>query len=50
MAYPDFTAWLAAVVRAYEHVSTTAGALTDEAVLDFEPEHPEGFPQNFAAE
>ncbi|MGI4870255.1 MAG: SMI1/KNR4 family protein [Janthinobacterium lividum] len=44
--YPNLTAWLAAVVSAYEE---TDGPLTEEQVADLELDDSAGFPQEFEA-
>ncbi|WP_139921774.1 SMI1/KNR4 family protein [Hymenobacter sp. DG01] len=47
--FPDLTAWLAAVVQAYEQAGAESMLLTDEQLEELEPEHPKGFPQEFEA-
>ena len=49
--FPNLTAWLAAVVQAYEAAlaETTETELTDEQVLDLELDSPAGFPVKFRA-
>jgi cell wall assembly regulator SMI1 len=47
--FPNLTAWLAAVVQAYETALTETTALTAEQVFDLELEAPAGFPKEFQA-
>ncbi|MCR5890039.1 SMI1/KNR4 family protein [Hymenobacter sp. J193] len=46
--FPDLTAWLRAVVQAYEQAGAQ-GQLTDEQTEDLELEYPSGFPLAFEA-
>ncbi|OON69466.1 SMI1/KNR4 family protein [Hymenobacter sp. CRA2] len=48
--FPDLTSWLAAVVRSYEAASADTALLSDEIVVELAPVHPEGYPQEFAAD
>ncbi|PJJ60473.1 cell wall assembly regulator SMI1 [Hymenobacter chitinivorans DSM 11115] len=47
--FPDLTAWLTAVVQAYEMAGEGGEELPDESVEEMELEHPAGFPQEFEA-
>ena len=47
--FPTVTAWLAAVVTAYETAAGATAELTNDEVLNLEPEVPPGFPLEFAA-
>ncbi|MBG8556242.1 SMI1/KNR4 family protein [Hymenobacter guriensis] len=51
VVFPNLTAWLTAVVQAYEAalIETGETELTDEQVLDLELESPAGFPIEFRA-
>lgn len=48
--FPDLTAWLAAVVAAYEKAYGDGRPLSDEEFADIELEYPAGFPQEFEAD
>ncbi|GAB3637994.1 hypothetical protein GCM10027422_35840 [Hymenobacter arcticus] len=47
--FPTLTAWLAAVVAAYEATTKGTDELTNDEVLDLEPASPASFPLAFAA-
>jgi cell wall assembly regulator SMI1 len=47
--FPTLTAWLAAVVTAYETAASPATKLTEDEIFDLEPMPPAGFPLEFAA-
>ncbi|TGE28560.1 SMI1/KNR4 family protein [Hymenobacter metallicola] len=47
--FPDLTAWLAAVVQAYEQTENGTELLRDEQIEDVELAHPPGFPLEFEA-
>jgi cell wall assembly regulator SMI1 len=49
VVFPNITAWLAAVVQAYETAGQAKSEITDDEVSDFELELPAGFPLEFAA-
>lgn len=49
VVFPTITAWLAAVVQAYETAARPHTELTDDEVADLEPESPAGFPLEFTA-
>ncbi|WP_046242442.1 SMI1/KNR4 family protein [Hymenobacter terrenus] len=46
--FPDLTSWLTAVVHTYEQAGTAA-PLSEDDVVNFKPEYPAGFPQEFEA-
>lgn len=47
--FPNLSAWLTAVIHAYEQALPTGQLLADDQIDELEPEHPAGFPQRFEA-